>query len=189
MATAHPPPTNTHKPRIRDLGYSPGHFPPGPQNSILDVPGVTVGQVTLHDNEKNIHTGVTVILPRGTETLSTPCYAGTHSLNGCGEVTGIHVIKEWGFTNSPIALTNTLSVGKVYDALFRWQIRKLKELYGEDDLAVIRRFGIPVVGETYDGLLNDIERSAVEREDVERRDTRGSVPLDDHESTPTSISK
>lgn len=104
------------KPRIRDLGYAPGRFPPGPKNSILDVDGkiaafcetpeqiaysystgVQVGQVTIHEEERGIHTGVTVILPRGPEeTALSPCYAATHGLNAAGEMTGAHMIYEWG---------------------------------------------------------------------------------------------
>jgi D-aminopeptidase len=168
MGEAQPPLNDSLRPRIRDLGYSPGHFQPGPKNSILDVPGVKIGQVTLHNSEKNIHTGVTVVLPRGNDTINCPYYAGTHSLNGMGELTGIHVVKEWGYANCPIALTNTISVGKVYDALFRWYIEKLKESYGSDDLSALRRIGIPIVGETFDGLLNDVSLSAVEREHVDQ---------------------
>lgn len=161
------PKISTSRPRIRDLGYGPGHFQTGPKNSILDVPGVKIGQITLHDDAKGIHTGVTVILPRGKDSTNIPCYAGTHDLNGMGELTGAHTIKEWGYFNSPIAFTNTVSVGKVYDALFRWQIGRKLEENGNDDLAAIRRAWIPVVGETFDGMLNDIQRSAVEKEHVE----------------------
>ncbi|TVY84647.1 Beta-peptidyl aminopeptidase BapA [Lachnellula suecica] len=161
---------NTPRPRIRDLGYAPGNFIPGPANSITDVPGVTVGQVTLHDDSKGIHTGVTIILPRGKETTDIPCYAGTHDLNGRGELTGAHVVNEWGYVNTPIAFTNSVSVGKVYDALTRWQIAKERKKYGDDengDLIASRKLGIPLVGETYDGMLNDLLLSAVEREHVE----------------------
>lgn len=154
------------RPRIRDLGYSPGNFAPGPKNSVLDVPGVQIGQVTLHDDERGVHTGVTVILPRGKDTISSPYYAGTHSLNGMGEMTGTHVIKEWGYANCPIAITNTISVGKVYDGLFKWYIDKLIEYHGSDDPAALRRIGIPIVGETYDGMLNNARLSAVEQEHV-----------------------
>ncbi len=92
--------TNTHRPRIRDLGYAPGKFKPGPKNSILDVPGVQVGQVTIHQ-EPDIHTGVTVILPRGAhDTIMVPCYAATHDLNGMGELTGTHALTEWGYVNT-----------------------------------------------------------------------------------------
>ncbi|KAH7323714.1 peptidase family S58-domain-containing protein [Rhexocercosporidium sp. MPI-PUGE-AT-0058] len=145
------------RPRIRDLGYKPGKFAPGPKNSILDVKGVQVGQVTIHEGD--VHTGVTVILPRGRkDTPLLPCYGATHDLNGMGEMTGTHAL--------PIAFTNTLSVGKVYDAIFRYQIAEANAR-GEDDLELLRRFGIPIVGETYDGLLNDISLSYLSKEHVD----------------------
>jgi D-aminopeptidase len=95
---------------------------------------------------------------------------GTHDLNGKGELTGAHVIHEWGYVNTLIAFTNTVSVGKVYYALIRWQMEKLRKKHANDgigDLIALRRFGIPLVGETLDGMLNDLLRSAVEREHVE----------------------
>ncbi|BCS17472.1 P1 family peptidase [Aspergillus puulaauensis] len=153
------------RPRIRDLGYSPGRFAPGPKNSLLDVEGVTVGQVTIHQNP-DIHTGLTLIFPRGVKhTRDLPCYAATHDLNGMGELTGSHAIAEWGFLNTPIALTNTVSVGKVYDGVFLWELEQA-EKSGEDDLQAARRMNIPVVGETYDGLLNDISASVIGKNDV-----------------------
>ncbi|KAL7817003.1 peptidase family S58 domain-containing protein [Trichoderma aethiopicum] len=160
-----PPLPASHRPRIRDLGYSPGKFAPGPQNSILDVPGVQVGQVTLHEGT-DIHTGLTVILPRGAkDTRLKPCYAATHDLNGMGELTGSHALAEYGYISTPIAITNTLSVGKVYDGLFLWQIEQARKS-GEDDIESLRRFSIPVVGETYDGLLNDISASVIDKASV-----------------------
>ncbi|KAL4900147.1 hypothetical protein BDW74DRAFT_183101 [Aspergillus multicolor] len=155
------------RPRIRDLGYSPGRFKPGPKNSLLDVEGVTVGQVTIHA-EPNIHTGITVIFPRGVDgTRKIPCYAASHDLNGMGEFTGTHGIAEWGFTNSPIALTNTVSIGKVYDALFTFQFEQA-DAQGENDIESGRRMTIPVVGETFDGLLNDIRQSVIDKGAVYR---------------------
>ncbi|KAL2850612.1 peptidase family S58-domain-containing protein [Aspergillus pseudoustus] len=155
----------TSRPRIRDLGYSPGKFPPGPKNSILDVKDVSVGQITLHEGT-DIHTGLTVILPRKIEELHVlPCYAATHDLNGMGELTGTHGLTEWGFFNGPIALTNTLSVGKVYDGLFLWQFEQALKA-GQTDLEASRRLNIPVVGETYDGLLNDISASVIDKNTV-----------------------
>lgn len=89
------------RPHIRDLGYGPGYYTPGPKNSILDVPGMQVGQKTIHDDEKGIHVGVTLIYPRGTEkTRKQPSYAAIHTLNGGGELTGTHFIQDWGFTSS-----------------------------------------------------------------------------------------
>ncbi|KAL6233603.1 hypothetical protein BDW75DRAFT_231801 [Aspergillus navahoensis] len=153
------------RPRIRDLGYSPGRFKPGPKNSLLDVIGVTVGQITIHE-DPDVHTGVTLIFPRGVHgTHQQPCYAASHDLNGMGEFTGTHAIAEWGFTNSPIALTNTVSIGKVYDALFSFQFEQAEAL-GEDDIESARRMTIPVVGETFDGLLNNIRRSVIGKDTV-----------------------
>lgn len=102
--------------RIRDLGYAPGKLPTGPKNSILDVKGVSVGQTTLHEDQE-VHTGVTVILPRPEHDIQKPCYAGVHALNGAGELTGSFQIKEWGFTNTPLAMTSSVALGKVYDAM------------------------------------------------------------------------
>ncbi|RJE18428.1 Peptidase family S58 [Aspergillus sclerotialis] len=158
--------STSSRPRIRELGYGPGRFTPGPRNSLLDVQGVRVGQVTLHEG-RDIHTGVTVILPRGLKnTRRLPCYAATHNLNGVGELTGSHCLAEWGFTNTPIALTNTVSVGKVYDALFLWLLDQASR-DGEDDLQALRQFSIPVVGETFDGLLNDIKASVIDKSVVD----------------------
>ncbi|KAL5341385.1 peptidase family S58-domain-containing protein [Aspergillus crustosus] len=153
------------RPRIRDLGYSPGRFAPGPKNSLLDVEGVSVGQVTIHE-DPDIHTGLTLIFPRDIEkTRKLPCYAASHDLNGMGEMTGTHALTEWGFMNGPIALTNTLSVGKVYDSLFLWQIEQAIRA-GESDIEATRRMNIPVVAETYDGLLNDITASVIDKKIV-----------------------
>ncbi|PTB62788.1 DmpA/ArgJ-like protein [Trichoderma citrinoviride] len=155
----------SNRPRIRDLGYSPGKFTPGPKNSILDVPGVHVGQITVHEGT-DIHTGLTVILPRGAkDTRLKPCYAATHDLNGMGELTGSHALAEYGYINIPIAITNTVSVGKVYDGLFLWDMEQARK-NGEDDIESLRRFSIPVVGETYDGLLNDISASVLDKASV-----------------------
>jgi len=103
--------------RIRDLGYSPGQLPTGPKNSILDVPGISslitiliaytntnmtgvyIGQATKVDGDK-VRSGVTVILPRAPADVQIPCYAGMHTLNGNGEVTGSYQIKDWGYINT-----------------------------------------------------------------------------------------
>ncbi|KAH8649799.1 peptidase family S58-domain-containing protein [Xylariales sp. PMI_506] len=148
--------------RIRDLGYAPGKFSPGPRNSILDIAGLQVGQVTLHQ-EPGVHTGITLIFPRGVKgTPLRPCYGATHDLNGAGEMTGCHMLQEWGYLSSPIAITNTLSIGKAYDALFIWG---LEEAYkrGEIGEDALRRFSIPIVAETFDGYLNNILASAIDK--------------------------
>ncbi|KAH8888925.1 DmpA/ArgJ-like protein [Thozetella sp. PMI_491] len=153
--------------RIRDLGYAPGKFAPGPGNSILDVKGLQVGQATVHEGD-DIHTGVTVIFPQGVKgTHMRPCYGATHDLNGAGEMTGCHMLNEWGFLSTPIAITNSISVGKVYDALFLWMLEAARNR-GETEEEYLRRVSIPIVGETFDGYLNKIEASAVDNELVRK---------------------
>jgi D-aminopeptidase len=140
--------------RYRDLGLTVGQLPPGPLNAITDVDDVAVGVTTLIEGEGPleigvgpIRTGVTVIVPHpriGAE----PVFAGCHRLNGNGELTGLEWIRESGQLTTPIALTNTHSVGVVRDALVAAEMRD------RTDRAVY--WSLPVVGETYDGTLNDI---------------------------------
>lgn len=142
--------------RIRSLGYGPGFYKTGPKNSILDIPGLRLGQKTIHDTIRGVHTGVTIIFPRGTtDTRLHPCYAAIHTLNGAGEMTGTHFIHEWGFTNSPIAFTDSMSIGQVYQTLvtYAWDLsRSLGESAGDG----YAHFGFPVVGETWGGGVTDI---------------------------------
>jgi D-aminopeptidase len=144
-------------PRARDLGI-PLHGTPGSRNAITDVPGVQVGHVTLvHDGDGAsgsgiARTGVTALLPRGRD-LS-PSLAGWFSLNGNGELTGTAWIEESGLLDGPILSTNTNSVGIVRDAVVAWaREHKLPE----------SRWTLPVVGETWDGYLNDIDAFHVTR--------------------------
>ena len=140
--------------RYRDLGLTVGQLPPGPLNAITDVDGVAVGMTTLIDGDGPlrigvgpVRTGVTVIVPHagiGAE----PVFAGCHRLNGNGELTGLEWIRESGQLTTPIALTNTHSVGVVRDALVAAEMR------GRADPTAY--WSLPVVGETYDGTLNDI---------------------------------
>jgi D-aminopeptidase len=140
--------------RYRDLGLTVGQLSPGPLNAITDVSGVAVGLTTviegggpLRTGIGPIRTGVTVIVPHpgiGTE----PVFAGCHRLNGNGELTGLEWIRESGQLTTPVALTNTHSVGVVRDALVAAEMR------GRTDLTAY--WSLPVVGETYDGTLNDI---------------------------------
>jgi D-aminopeptidase len=140
--------------RYRDLGLTVGQLPPGPLNAITDVEGVSVGMTTLIEGEGPlevgrgpVRTGVTVIVPHpgiGAE----PVFAGCHRLNGNGELTGLEWIRESGQLTTPVALTNTHSVGVVRDALVAAELR------GRADLTAY--WSLPVVGETYDGALNDI---------------------------------
>jgi D-aminopeptidase len=137
--------------RARDLGIDLGELEPGPLNAITDVPGVRVGQTTLIEGD-SIRTGVTVILPTAD---GSSCFAGAHRLNGNGELTGLEWVRESGFLTTPVGITNTFSVGVVRDAI----------VASQHD-AGRGRWHLPVVGETYDGTLNDIEGMHVKPEHV-----------------------
>ncbi len=150
--------------RVRELGYAPGKLPTGPKNSVLDVKGVSVGQVTIHEGQ-DVHTGVTIILPRPESDIQTPCYAGTHTLNGAGELTGSFQIKEWGWTNTPLAMTNSVALGKVYDAIWHWSFKRSREA-GQSRDELMQNYGAPVIGETSDGYLNDLTRDSVQQHHV-----------------------
>jgi D-aminopeptidase len=151
-------------PRARDLGI-PFEGDPGPGNAITDVAGVTVGHVTLIEDladGRKVRTGVTAILPRGKADLATPAFAGWFSLNGNGEMTGTEWLAESGLLDGPVMITNTHSVGVVRDAVIAWRIRQ-----GNPD-----RYGyfwsLPVVAETWDGHLNDINGFHVKPEHAEQ---------------------
>jgi D-aminopeptidase len=138
--------------RARDLGIRIGLGTPGPLNAITDVEGVTVGHTTLIRGEGRlvvgegpVRTGVTVVRPRGGGDMREPVFAGCHRLNGNGELTGLEWVRESGMLTTPIAITNTHSVGVVRDAL-------VAASFSGDDAS----WSLPVVGETYDGLLNDM---------------------------------
>lgn len=139
-------------PRARDIGISFSGIS-GMYNAITDVSGVTVGYRTITkdlEDQKAIRTGVTVILPRGKETLNHSVFGGWFSLNGNGEMTGTSWLDESGFLEGPIALTNTHSVGAVHDALIKWRVAQ-----GGPDTSGFW-WSLPIVAETYDGYLNDI---------------------------------
>jgi D-aminopeptidase len=153
---------DTHLPRARDLAV-PFDGTPGPLNAITDVAGVEVGATTLiHGDgalkvgEGPVRTGVTVILPRGAKN-SDPVYAGWFSLNGNGEMTGTTWVEESGFLEGPVGLTNTHSVGTVRDSVIAWGVK-----HG----ALHQDWSLPVVAETWDGWLNDINGFHVKQEDV-----------------------
>lgn len=157
---------NDIKPRARELGI-PFDGRPGPLNAITDVEGVWVGHTTLIEGHGRlvvgkgpVRTGVTAVLPRG-KTFD-PCFAAWYALNGNGEMTGTTWIEESGFLETPILITNTHSVGVVRDAAVAWQIENHYYNALHD-----RHFWItPVVAETYDGLLNDINGFHVKPEHV-----------------------
>ncbi|HEK1010253.1 TPA: P1 family peptidase [Pseudomonas putida] len=136
--------------RARQLGITLGLGQPGAFNAITDVPGVRVGHSTLlaEGSGKQVRTGVTVVQPRPGQARLAPCFAGVHVLNGNGDATGLEWIREAGLLTTPIAITNTHSVGVVRDALIAAE---------RDSLADPSVYWcMPVVLETYDGLLNDI---------------------------------
>ena len=154
------------KPRARDLGV-PFDGTPGPLNSITDVSGVAVGHTTLISGEGKlqigkgpVRTGVTAILPRGKDSMSNPVFAGWWSLNGNGEMTGTTWVEESGFLEGPVMITNTHSVGVVRDAVIQWRVS-----HGQPDPTGYW-WSLPVVAETWDGWLNDINGFHVKAEDA-----------------------
>jgi len=160
------------KPRARDLGL-PFQGTPGVNNAITDVAGVEVGFCTLHDDERGIHTGVSAILPRGREAKPHPVWAGQFDLNGNGEMTGSHWIRDAGYFFGPICLTNTHSVGIVHHAVTGWMIEQYKQYFQNN-----HAWAMPVVAETYDGLVNDIcGRHVLEEHALKAIESAGSGPL------------
>ena len=141
-----------NKPRARDLGV-PFEGTAGPLNAITDVKGVEVGHTTLISGEGAlkvgsgpVRTGVTAILPRGKQS-SDQVFAGWFSLNGNGEMTGTTWVEESGFLEGPIMITNTHSVGITRDAVIAWRVKRNQ---------MNQPWSLPIVAETYDGYLNDI---------------------------------
>ncbi len=153
------------KPRARDLGV-PFDGTPGPLNAITDVKGVEVGETTLISGEGKlqvgvgpVRTGVTAILPRGKNLLD-PVFAGWFTLNGNGEMTGTTWVEDSGFLDGPVMITNTHSVGVVRDAVIAWRVKHAPP--DEDGYW----WSLPVVAETWDGYLNDINGFHVKPEDA-----------------------
>ena len=145
--------------RARELGIAVGTGTPGPLDAITDVAGVRVGSVTLHEGE-DVRTGVTVIVPSEAGIAEHHLFAGCHTLNGNGDLTGLEWVRESGRLTSPIALTNTHSLGVVRDAL----VAASAAARGEDEWLF---WALPVVGETWDGMLNDIGGQHVRPEHVD----------------------
>jgi L-aminopeptidase/D-esterase-like protein len=163
---AAPAASANHPVRARDLGIS-FEGTPGKLNAITDVAGVEVGYTTLISGEGKletgkgpVRTGVTAILPRGHAAMNDPVYAGLFSLNGNGEMTGAEWIEEGGFLEGPVVLTNTHSVGVARDAVIAWRVAH----GGPDNQGFA--WSLPVVAETWDGWLNDINGFHVKPEDV-----------------------
>ena len=166
------------KPRARDLGI-PFDGTPGPLNAITDVKGVEVGFTTLISGSGKlkvgqgpVRTGVTAVLPRGRHVFSDPVFAGWYSLNGNGEMTGTTWVEEGGFLEGPVMITNSHSVGVVRDAVIAWRVQQAPpdaEGYW---------WSLPVVAETWDGYLNDINGFHVKPPNVfHALDTATSGPV------------
>src|SRR5271169_4514293 len=153
------------KPRARDLGV-PFDGTPGPYNAITDVKGVEVGHTTLISGSGKlivgqgpVRTGVTAVLPRGKDSLD-PVFGAWFTLNGNGEMTGSTWVEESGFLEGPVMITNTHSVGVVRDSVIAWRLK-----HGGPDKDGYS-WSLPVVAETWDGDLNDINGFHVKPEDV-----------------------
>jgi len=149
-------------PRENDLKLPIGGVP-GPLNAITDVAGVEVGQTTLISGQGKrvvgqgpVRTGVTVVLPRGKDNAD-PVFGAWFALNGNGEMTGTSWLQEGGYLEGPVAITNTHSVGVARDAVIQWELSRK---------AVLQPWWLPVVAETYDGMLNDINGFHVKPADV-----------------------
>ena len=154
MVTAHRQ-TPSGRRRARGIGI-PFDGTPGPLNAITDVGGVEVGYATivrgqgpLVVGEGPVRTGVTAILPRGRDGAMVPVFAGCHSLNGNGEMTGFVWVEEGGRFTGPLTITNTHSCGLARDTAIRWMVERFPESF-------VDSWALPVAAETYDGYLNDI---------------------------------
>lgn len=141
--------------RARDLGLP---FPgtPGPLNAITDVAGVSVGFCTLTDPARRLRSGVSAIVPRPDADQPQPVRAGQATLNGNGEMTGTHWINDAGYFLGPVLISNTHAIGACHSAATRWMIDRYAQAFARDHL-----WAMPVVAETYDGVLNDINAMAV----------------------------
>jgi len=167
------------KPRARDLGV-PFDGTPGPNNAITDVKGVEVGHATLISGSGKlvvgtgpVRTGVTAIHPRG-KTSNDAVFAAWFTLNGNGEMTGTTWVEDSGFLNSPVMITNTHSVGIVRDAVIAWKVK-----HGGPDMEGYF-WSLPVVAETWDGWLNDINGFHVHAEDAfHALDTAHTGPVEE----------
>jgi D-aminopeptidase len=155
------------RPRIREVGLSVGRLPTGPQNAITDVDGVRVGHTTLISGEGRlrpgqgpVRTGVTVVLPHGQNLFQHKVRAAVHTINGYGKVRGFEEVRELGVIEAPLALTNTLNVGLVADALVQFMV------HDNPDIGIRTSTANVVVGETHDGYLNDLQGRHVRAEHV-----------------------
>ncbi|KAL9019494.1 MAG: hypothetical protein Q9180_008688 [Flavoplaca navasiana] len=141
-----------------------GRYVPGPTNSLTDVPGVLVHTQSIirdpPESPREVRTGVTTILPRR-DFFNQGCYAGYFRFNGSGEMTGVHWLDETGLLNSPIIITNSFAVGAAYTGVYEYCIPKYRNSKGVCDW-----FLLPVIAETFDGIMSDIGALAVKPEHV-----------------------
>jgi D-aminopeptidase len=147
------------RPRARDLGVAPGVFAPGPLNAITDVAGVRVGHTTLVEGDA-VRTGVTAVLPHGGNLFADKVAGGVFIGNAFGKLAGSTQVDELGTIETPIVLTSTLSVGTAVEAVVAWTL-------AQPGNAMVRSVNA-LVGETNDGMLNDIRRRGVSAGDVRR---------------------
>lgn len=155
------------RPRAREIGLVFGQLTPGPNNAITDVPGVRVGHVTLVEGEGPlvpgrgpVRTGVTAVLPHAGNLFCQRVAAAVHTVNGYGKPCGFEQVRELGLLETPIVLTNTLSVGTAFDAVVSYMIEANPDLgIGADSVN-------PLIGETNDGYLNDLQGRHVRPEHV-----------------------
>lgn len=157
----------TAKARARDLGL-PFQGRTGPFNAITDVEGIGVGFRTIIEDlprpgrKRPVRTGVTAIMPHMTSPTPVPVYAGVHRFNGNGEMTGTHWIEDGGYFLGPVVITNTHAVGMAHHATVRWMLERYATTYDTDSFLWI----MPVIAETYDGVLNDINGLPLTEADV-----------------------
>jgi len=166
--------------RARELGLPLGRFRPGKWNAITDVEGVLVGHSTiirgagpLRRGRGPVRTGVTAILPNEKNIFDQRVTGGGFVLNGAGEVSGLTQLMEWGLIETPIFLTNTLSVGSVSDSAVQWMIEQFPGIGDEHDVL------IPLVGECDDSWLNDVAGRHVKAENV-REALETATKMEEH---------
>ncbi|KQY78779.1 MULTISPECIES: P1 family peptidase [unclassified Ensifer] len=167
--------------RARDLGL-PFTGRTGPFNAITDVAGIAVGFHTISEDvprpgrKRPVRTGVTAILPHAGSAVPVPVYAGVHRFNGNGEMTGTHWIEDGGFFLGPVMITNTHAVGMTHHATIKWMLERYASTYDSDDFLWI----MPVVAETYDGVLNDINGQPIGEAEVRAAlDAAGGGPVEE----------
>lgn len=163
--------TNTNsaiaKARARDLGL-PFTGRTGPLNAITDVDGISVGFKTIIEDTPRpgrklpVRTGITAIMPHAASPTPVPVYAGVHRFNGNGEMTGTHWIEDGGYFLGPVVITNTHAVGMAHHATVKWMLERYASTYDTDSFLWI----MPVIAETYDGVLNDINGLPIAEADV-----------------------